>query len=173
MDWERLAQAVIDRRVELGYRTREAFAEGTGLSSRLLGDLEKARRDNFDHVTLARLEQALQWKSGTARAILTAVPDRDEADPLDAKLDRLKVTALGLNPSDLRRLNANVQTLIEWAGSVSGRPEPSPEDVAALEQFQRTVNAANDRQRTVADVNRRQAQQGIDSHERTFYQAKG
>lgn len=72
MDWQRLAQAIIDRRVELGFRTRESFAAETGLSSRLLGDLERAQRDNFDRVTLARLEQALQWPSGAARAILTS-----------------------------------------------------------------------------------------------------
>lgn len=151
MDWQRLAQAVIDRRVELGYRTRESFAEGTGLSSRLLGDLERARRDNFDHVTLARLEQALQWKAGTARAILTAKPERDDddpdPDPLDAKLARLETAALTLNPADLRRLNANVQTLIEWAMGRGGLPEPTEDEVAAIEGMQRFARDQGRRQR--------------------------
>ncbi len=53
-----------------------------------------------------------------------------------------------LNPADLRRLNANVQTLIEWAGSVSGRPEPTAEQIAAVEQLQRTITAANEGRRT-------------------------
>lgn len=70
MQWQKLAQAVIDRRVELGHRTREAFAEATGLSRRLLSDIERARRDNYDRVTFARLEQALEWRSGRVLDIL-------------------------------------------------------------------------------------------------------
>jgi transcriptional regulator with XRE-family HTH domain len=148
MDWQRLAQAVIDRRVELGYRTRESFAAETGLSSRLLGDLERAQRDNFDRVTLARLEQALQWEPGTARAFLTkgtasALPEDDDPDPLEAKLERLPLLAQGLNPTDRRRLADSVQLLLEWVDARHGVPEMTAEERERLEQFQRTTRALN------------------------------
>lgn len=70
MDWARLAQAIVDRRVELGFRTRESFATAKGLSSRLAGDLERGARDNYDSATFARLEQALEWPAGRVRQIL-------------------------------------------------------------------------------------------------------
>ncbi|MQY24172.1 hypothetical protein NRB20_73050 [Nocardia sp. RB20] len=56
--------------MQLGMSTREALAESTGLSIRVLGDVERAARKVSDR-TLHRLEQGLLWKSGSARAILT------------------------------------------------------------------------------------------------------
>jgi hypothetical protein len=70
MNWQALALAVVARRVELGYQSREAFAAAVGLSARVMGDIEKRRRENFDQVTLARLEQALRWPPGRVDAIL-------------------------------------------------------------------------------------------------------
>lgn len=127
MDWQRLAQAVIDRRVELGHRTREAFAAHTGLSSRLLGDLERAKRTNYDRVTLARLEQALGWPSGRVLEILrSALPDHDlhgghsigptdYSDPFEAHLARLRFLRRNM-PAELReQLFTNLTFLVEWA----------------------------------------------------------
>jgi hypothetical protein len=36
-DWQRLADYVVARRVELGMRDRRAFAEATGVTERTLG----------------------------------------------------------------------------------------------------------------------------------------
>lgn len=66
---QRVADAVIARRVALGYTTRNAFAQAVGVSSRVLSDLENANRDNFDSVTIARMEQALRWLPGSVAAI--------------------------------------------------------------------------------------------------------
>lgn len=74
MDWDRLAQAIIDRRAALGYRTREALAAAASVSSRLLADLEKNRRQNYDRITIARVEGALEWEPGTVNTILRGGP---------------------------------------------------------------------------------------------------
>ncbi len=74
MDWDRLSQAIIDRRTALGYRKREPFAAAAELSSRLLADLEHNRRQNYDRVTIARVEQALEWEPGTVNTILRGGP---------------------------------------------------------------------------------------------------
>ncbi len=91
MDWQRLARAIVDRRVELGYHTREALlagmatrTDGKGLSRRVLADLETGRRGNYDQATLQRLEQALGWPQGEVLRILhgTAPPPRPD-EPVD------------------------------------------------------------------------------------------
>ena len=43
-DWQRLADYVVARRVELGMRDRRAFAEATGVTERTLGKLENGQR---------------------------------------------------------------------------------------------------------------------------------
>ena len=58
-DWQRLADYVVARRVELGMRDRRAFAEATGVTERTLGKLE-----NGQHVspsTLGMVENRLGW----------------------------------------------------------------------------------------------------------------
>ncbi len=79
MNWQRLADEVIRRRTHLGYATRAEFAEATGFATKTLGDLEKLRRQNFDRVTLAKLEKALEWPEGHVDRLLTAPPWADLA----------------------------------------------------------------------------------------------
>lgn len=69
-DWERLGQLVVQRRIELGMRTREALADQAKLSTRLLADIEKGRRTSYSPGTMIILEQALQWHSQSVRNIL-------------------------------------------------------------------------------------------------------
>lgn len=69
MAWEDVAQAVINRRVELGMRTRQRLADETDLSVKTLGELERAERKSYDPATLAVVEQALKWPSGRIKAI--------------------------------------------------------------------------------------------------------
>ena len=162
MDWQRLAQAIIDRRVELGYRTREAFASDTGLSSRLLGDLERAQRDNFDPVTLTRLERALKWPAGAVREVLAgarimdgillygAIPDNPEVLRQavaaqrawqDEELPEREVVPIGvkpaftLDPHTERRVAVTDQALrLSWL-TTSGilSPESAAELAVAVE----------------------------------------
>lgn len=60
----------MSRRVQLGMRTRGALADKAGVSERLLGDIEKGRRGNYDQVTLVAVERALEWETGSIRAVL-------------------------------------------------------------------------------------------------------
>jgi hypothetical protein len=68
-DWKRLGEHVVNRRVELDMPKRDDLATASGISYRILGDIETGRRDNFDRVTLAKLERALQWAPGSAVTI--------------------------------------------------------------------------------------------------------
>lgn len=70
VNWERLARLIVGRRVELGFGTREAFAQTSKISSRLLSDLENARRPSYAPSTVAKLEQALQWTPGSVDSVL-------------------------------------------------------------------------------------------------------
>jgi hypothetical protein len=69
-DWERLGRYVVARRVERGFKTRGELASAVQVSSRLLGDIEKGRRGNYDPVTIASLESALGWETGSVRRIV-------------------------------------------------------------------------------------------------------
>lgn len=100
MDWQALADAVIARRVELGFRTRESFAAETGLSSRLLGDLERSQRDNYDRTTIARLEHALQWPRGRVLEILREPPDHDDGGPFSLHPDAVTARVTRLLAAD-------------------------------------------------------------------------
>jgi transcriptional regulator with XRE-family HTH domain len=93
-DWHRLARMVVSRRVALGYRQRQAFAEQAGLSLRTLDNIEHARRTSYDAATLATLEQALQWEPDSVESILDGgdalpPPATDEAADNDAELQAL------------------------------------------------------------------------------------
>jgi hypothetical protein len=81
--WERLARALIARRLDLDpkYKSREAFARDTGMDYRVLFDIEKARRTNFGPITITRLERAYKLQNGSIERFLadpdlTEFPDR-------------------------------------------------------------------------------------------------
>src|SRR6201995_3261233 len=76
-DWQRLADYVVARRVELGMRDRRAFAEVTGVTERTLGKLE-----NGQHVsprTPGMVENRLGWAPGSCRRILPGGGPQDWA----------------------------------------------------------------------------------------------
>lgn len=66
--WERIGAAVMARRAQLRL-TREELADLARVSSRVISDIERARRANFDPSTLLRLENALGWASGSLALI--------------------------------------------------------------------------------------------------------
>jgi transcriptional regulator with XRE-family HTH domain len=74
---QRLGSLVVARRVQLGYRRRPPFADAAGISLRTLGDIETGRRERYDPATVATLEQALQWKTGSVQHII------DGGDPTE------------------------------------------------------------------------------------------
>lgn len=59
----------------MGHPTRDGFAKASGLSARVLTDVENRNRTNFDQVTLKRLEKALRWPEGEVRRLL-ATPEQ-------------------------------------------------------------------------------------------------
>ena len=83
-DWQRLADYVVARRVELGMRDRRALAMATGVTERTLGKLE-----NGQHVspsTLGMVENRLGWTPGSCRRILAGgEPTAGPADPRPAE----------------------------------------------------------------------------------------
>jgi hypothetical protein len=69
-DWARLGEYVVARRIALGYQTRVPFADASGISTRILGDIETGRRGRFDRKTIAALENTLGWATGSAVRIV-------------------------------------------------------------------------------------------------------
>jgi transcriptional regulator with XRE-family HTH domain len=69
-----LGEAILHRRVELGFRTRYQFAEATGLTIKTLGEIERGVRPTYGRPTYATLDQVLGWPAGTVEGILTAEP---------------------------------------------------------------------------------------------------
>jgi transcriptional regulator with XRE-family HTH domain len=68
-DWERLGSYVVARRVKLGFKQRGDFASAVGVSTRVISDIENGRRGNFDAVTIASLEEALGWETGSFASV--------------------------------------------------------------------------------------------------------
>lgn len=71
-DWIRLGQALIRRRVQMdpAYRNLSRFARERGMEYRVLWDLEKGARDNYQNTTLIAAEVAYAVKFGSIRAVL-------------------------------------------------------------------------------------------------------
>ncbi len=149
-NWKLLGEQVVARRVELGHPTRDGFAKASGLSARLLTDVEGVKRTNYDRVTFTRLEKALKWPEGRVRALL-ATPEQP-AEPGESWLstpegiarhlhrDDLPLVALlhraGLTESDLfrlilkvraRREKQNAELLEEVAAAIRDRGGWAPE----------------------------------------------
>jgi transcriptional regulator with XRE-family HTH domain len=70
--WVRLGKMLERRRGQLGYgyRQREQFAQGSGLSAKTLARLERAERDAYPDDTLALAERIYRWQPGSALAVL-------------------------------------------------------------------------------------------------------
>ena len=56
--WERLADALIQRRIDLHYRNRRAFCDARQIDYRLIFDIEKMRRTNFARPTMLDIARA-------------------------------------------------------------------------------------------------------------------
>jgi len=122
-DWQRLADYVVARRVELGMRDRRAFAGATGVTERTLGKLE-----NGQHVspsTLGMVEIRLGWAPGSCRRILAGgepnagPPDLGHEEREDPTLWHIASTP-GLPPDVVRGLVALARN---WRQGADGPDE--------------------------------------------------
>jgi hypothetical protein len=67
--WERLGAAIVAERSRR-WRTRAGLAHASGVSVRVIGDLERGRRANYLETTLGAVEGALGWEVGTCQRIV-------------------------------------------------------------------------------------------------------
>ena len=69
--WNRLAELLVARRLQLGFAYRNEFAAHVGMKSdKLLDDLENVRRTNFKPKTLAKIDKYYQWAPGSCETVL-------------------------------------------------------------------------------------------------------
>ena len=81
--WERLGRAARERRISLGMSQPDVSASG-GPSTGVISKIENAKQDSYEDRVLAQLERALQWKPGSAKAVLAGgepLPVGDPASP--------------------------------------------------------------------------------------------
>lgn len=68
-DWQRLSEAVRERRETLGMTQQDVQAAG-GPAVATMRILEGARQENYRGVILSRLEKALRWTPGSVQRVL-------------------------------------------------------------------------------------------------------
>lgn len=70
--WERAGKLLVQRRTDMDprYRNRRLFAEERGVNWRLLHDIERAKRTNFEPETLAAIESAYRLSPGNIERML-------------------------------------------------------------------------------------------------------
>ncbi|GAT01264.1 hypothetical protein [Mycolicibacterium fortuitum] len=69
-DLGRLASLVVERRLQLGMATRQAFSECVALTYRVLTDVENGNR-RLGRTAYAEIERALGWAWGSIAAVLS------------------------------------------------------------------------------------------------------
>lgn len=85
--WKRLGRAILHDRIR-HWPTREDFARETGLSARLLDDLEAGRRSNYSDTTYAAIEATLGWREGTCLRVVAGGRVFREFDPALVRIMR-------------------------------------------------------------------------------------
>lgn len=167
MGWREAGRAVLNRRVQLGMRSRGDFAKAAGLTIKTLGELERGARSNFDPTTLAIVEQVLQWPSGTIVQLAgdhtppTTAPlspiasfiERLTAPPtLDEQVDTLRHVYGGLPEEYQQQVRDHVQRVIEaalWAQQTAAAVQEVAE-VAGWDAEPETARVTSDRVSGVA-----------------------
>jgi transcriptional regulator with XRE-family HTH domain len=108
-DLDHLSAQVVSRRVALGYRNRQALADAAGISIRTLGDIETGRRSNFDPSTIAALEHALEWDTGSVAEIVDGYDPTLRSAPADIPVDAaIEMVMQSDLPDGLKRRFANL-----------------------------------------------------------------
>lgn len=108
-DARRLADALVRRRVELGYRSARALSARIGMDSRTITALESARRSNVSRNTLAALEIAMQWDPGYINALL----ESGQANHTWPQEQRVYITTTSVSDDELRIARAVAQAAFD------------------------------------------------------------
>ncbi len=121
MGWAELGQAVLARRVELGYRTRPRFAKLAELSVKTLGEIERGDRGSYDPATLAHLEQVLGWPDGRMRELVgddmpgpKATPPRRRARPELQEVEAEEEPRTIFHPDEIARTIRRDDFVLVW-----------------------------------------------------------
>jgi transcriptional regulator with XRE-family HTH domain len=83
--WQRLGREIASERGR-HWRSRAAFARASGVSERVIDDIENGNRSNYLDATLAAIEAALGWAPGSCLRIVQGGRVRREHDPLLVRL---------------------------------------------------------------------------------------
>lgn len=128
--WDRLADAVRQRRVALGLRQADMEGAG-GPSYATVRNVEQSQRTKYAPRTFIQLERALSWPAGTIERILLGGPPPEIAGsrPL-AALDQPPLAA-GL-PDALDQLAEALVGIARALRASSAPSAPSPDIIAAL-----------------------------------------
>lgn len=86
--WETLGARIYAERSRR-WRTRPEFSRETGLSTRVLVDIEKGRRSSYRPTTLSAVEAALGWTEGSCMRVVNGGQPGRIADPQLSRLIRL------------------------------------------------------------------------------------
>jgi len=85
--WQRVAVRVDSERARRGY-SLAAFARATGLGKSTIDHIVHNRKTSYDPSTLAAVERALGWRSGSIDRIKRGLEPQHDGDPdLQAILD--------------------------------------------------------------------------------------
>lgn len=83
--WAVLGERILAERSRR-WRTREDFAHATGVSRRVIGDLERGARSRYQAATLAAVESALGWSPGSCLRVVQGGRPQPTVDPLFLRL---------------------------------------------------------------------------------------
>lgn len=86
--WRRLGEWVTRERGR-NYRTRAQFAAATGVSERVLDDLETGKRTRYTVRTLSSVERSLGWTYGSCLRVVAGGRPLRIQDPQTARMAEL------------------------------------------------------------------------------------
>jgi hypothetical protein len=121
--WARAGELLSQRRVEIDprYRNRRLFAAERGMNWRLLHDLERAKRTNFEPETLTAFEVAYCLVRGSFMRTL----DAGELEPLPGSDVHPGPGPKGPPPTDtaeVKRIAAAILDMADASERANGRP---------------------------------------------------
>lgn len=96
-DARRLADALVRRRVELGYRSARALSTAINMDPRTITSLESARKTRVSRNTLAALEIAMKWDPGYINALI----DSGQASRAWPQEQRVYLTTTSVSDDEL------------------------------------------------------------------------
>lgn len=108
-NWKNVADHVVARRVELGYRTTRQLALAVGITEKTIGRLEAGHSVRAG--TLAAVERELGWLPGSMQALLAGGTPRlaqDRPAPAD-EVSAARQRIIDATPEELVEIRAMVE----------------------------------------------------------------